>query len=101
MPIFLQNLCAVQNVAASDAIDGPAGTNTICIIGILNIVKGLQLPTLLPNQGMTQVVCGIALGIVGDSLTTKTGKEILPVFVTINIFYAFLPRMSMGWTMLL
>ena len=85
----------------SDSVNCLTGTNTVCIISILDIIKGLQLPTLFPDQSMAQVVYGIALGIVSNRFVAIAGEQILPIFVPVSIFYAFLPKMSMERTMLL
>ena len=59
-----EDLAAVQDIAVRHTVDSFAGTDTVCVVGIGIAVKGLQLPTLFPDQGVTKVIGRIALGIV-------------------------------------
>ena len=54
------------------------GTDAVGIVSIAVGIKGLQLPSLLPDQGMSQICNRVALGIVGDLPPNKGGSRPSP-----------------------
>ena len=55
-----------------DTCDRLAGTDTVGVVGVGVAVKLLQLATLLPGQGMTQIGGRITLGVIDDGLLVGT-----------------------------
>ena len=73
-----------------DTIYGLRGTNAVCIVGVGIAVKTLELSALLPSQCMTEVACGVALGIIRNALPVVFGEQILPNAVAISVRLAVL-----------
>ena len=51
-----------------DTVHRLAGTDTVGVVGVGVVVKGLQLPALLPGQDVAKVRSGVALLVVGNGL---------------------------------
>ena len=60
-PGLLQDVSAIQDVGMLDAVYSLGGSDTVGIVGIGIAAEGLQLPTLLPCQGVAQIIGGVAL----------------------------------------
>ena len=61
VPSLTENLGSVKSIFVLDTIYNLRGTNAVCIVGILNVVKLLELTSLFPSQVMTEVGGGVAL----------------------------------------
>ena len=62
-PHFTENLVAVQYVGVLHAVYGFTRPDSVCIIGIGITVKGFELPSLFPSQGVTEVLHRVALSL--------------------------------------
>ena len=67
-PGLRQNLGAVQLVGMGDTVHRLAGADAVGVVGVGVVVKGLQLPALLPGQGVAKVRGRVALGVIGNGL---------------------------------
>ena len=67
-----------------------ARSDAICIVGVLGIVKGLELSALLPSQRMTEIACRVALCVVGDGLAVAGGQQVFPYAVAVGVSLAVL-----------
>ena len=78
IPGLPEDINTVQQIIVPDSVDSLAGADAVGIVGVGNAVKGLQLSALLSGQGMTQIVNGVALGIVGNLLAVIDRKPVVP-----------------------
>ncbi len=60
-PRFLDDIRSVKSIRMENAVHRFGGTNAVLVIGIGIPVKGFQLSSLFPSQGMTEVRGGVAL----------------------------------------
>ena len=56
-PSLTENLGAVKRVGVENAVTLFARSDAVCIVGILNVVKLLELPSLFPSQSMSEIGC--------------------------------------------
>ena len=63
-PRLAENLSPVKGVGMHDAVHGLGSTNPVGIVGVLGIIKGLELSAFLPSQRMAEIACRIALHVV-------------------------------------
>ena len=54
-PRFFEDFGTVQNKGMLDSIYSLTRSDPVGIVGVLGIIKGLELSALLPGQGMTAV----------------------------------------------
>ena len=73
-----------------DAVHSLGGTNPVGIVGVLGIIKGLELSALLPSQRMTEIACRVALCVVGDGRISYLCQQVFPLFVAVSIDLAVL-----------
>ena len=69
-------LHAVYRLGSSDSIG---------VVGIGIIIKGLELPALFPGQGVAEIGGRIALRVIGDGLPIVGGKQVFPHAVAVGI----------------
>ncbi len=89
-PGFLQDLATIQCVLVLHATYSFTGSDAVGIIGVCVFAEGLQLPALFPNQGVSQIFGGVALGVVGDGLAIVTGQQVGPCGVVVAILLTVL-----------
>ena len=65
-PRFFQNFSPVKGIGMHDAIYSLTRSNPVGIVGVLGIIKGLELSALFPGQGMAEIACRVALCVVGS-----------------------------------
>ena len=56
-PSLTENLSAVKRVGMKNTIYFFARSDAVCIVGILNVIKLLELPSLFPSQSMSEIGC--------------------------------------------
>ena len=56
-PSLTENLGAVKRVGVENAVTLFARSDAVCIVGILNVIKLLELPSLFPSQSMSEIGC--------------------------------------------
>ncbi len=89
-PGFLQDLATIQCVVVLHATYSFTGSDAVGIIGVCVFAEGLHLPALFPNQGVSQIFGGVALGVVGDGLAIVTGQQVGPCGIVVAILLAVL-----------
>ena len=85
IPSFAEDLGTVKGVSMENTVDLLAGSDAVCVVGVLDIVKLLKLASLFPSQRMTEIIGRVALRIIGYRLTVIRGKEILPSIVAVYV----------------
>ena len=100
-PGFTKNLSTVEGIFVFYSADGFAGSYTIRIVSILNIIKGFKLTSLFPNEIMTEVADGVTLYVVNNGLAVIRSEQVFPGFCTLVFkLYSFLLKMSIERTIL-
>ena len=56
-PSLTENLDAVKHVGVENTVHLFACSDAVCIVGILDVVKLLELPSLFPSQSMSEIGC--------------------------------------------
>ena len=56
-PSLTENICAVKRVGVENAVTLFARSDAVCIVGILNVIKLLELTSLFPSQSVTEIGC--------------------------------------------
>ena len=54
-PSLTENLSTVKRVGMANTVYLFARSDAVCIVGILNVIKFLELPSLFPSQSVTEV----------------------------------------------
>ena len=54
-PSLTENLSAVKRVGMKNTIYFFARSDAVCIVGILNVIKLLELTSLFPSQSVTEI----------------------------------------------
>ena len=73
-------------------VDGLGGTDTVGVVGVGIAVEGLELATLFPCQGMTQITGGVTLCVIGDGFVADGGQLVFPDLVAVGIHLAVLDQ---------
>ena len=89
-PRFFEDFGTVQNKGMLDSIYSLTRSDPVGIVGVLGIVKGLELSALLPSQRMTEIACRVALCVVGDGLAVAGGQQVFPYAVDVGVSLAVL-----------
>ena len=89
-PFFPEDFCPVKRVSVPHAAYRLACADAVCVVGILDIVKGLELSALFPRQRMTEIIRRIPLCVIGDAQSVVTGQQILPHSVAVGVSDAVL-----------
>ena len=89
-PRFFEDFGTVQNKGMLDSIYSLTRSDPVGIVGVLGIVKGLELSALLPSQRMTEIACRVALCVVGDGLAVAGGQQVFPYAVAVGVSLAVL-----------
>ena len=56
-PSLTENLGAVNGISMENAVTLFARSDAVCIVGILNVIKLLELTSLFPSQSMSEIGC--------------------------------------------
>ena len=80
-PRLFQDFSPVKGVMMHYSIYSLTRSDAVGIVGVLGIIKGLELSALFPSQRMTEIACRVALCVVGDRLTIARDEQILPCAV--------------------
>ena len=65
IPGFLENLCTVKSIFVLYTVYSLACSDSVSIVGIRVFIKGLKLTSLFPSKIVAEVLCGVALCIIG------------------------------------
>ena len=89
-PRFFEGFGTVQNKGMLDSIYSLTRSDAVGIVGVLGIIKGLELSALFPSQRMTEIACRVALCIVGNGLAVAGGQQVFPYAVAVGVSLAVL-----------